>query len=311
MFAAFTKEEDLMYVITGATGNTGSVITEKLLAKGEKVRVIGRDAKRLERFANKGAEPFIADASSADALTKAFSRAKAVYAMIPPNIAAADVRAYQERISDDLAAAITKGGVKHAVVLSSVGADKPDRTGPVVGLHTLEKKLDGIAGLNALYLRAGYFMENLLPQVGVIQSFGMIAGPVRPDLPLPMIATRDIGAVAAEALLKLDFTGKLSRELQGPRDLTYNEVAKTVGAAIGKPDLKYQQMPAAQLKPALMQMGMSSSMVDLLLEMVDGLNSGYMKTLEPRSPANSTPTTLETFVADVFVPAYKGIAARA
>jgi hypothetical protein len=70
-------------------------------------------------------------------------------------------------------------------------------------------------------------------------------------------------------------------------------------------------MPAAQLKPALVQMGMSSNMVDLLLEMVDSLNSGYMKTLEPRSPANSTPTTLETFVAEVFVPAYKGIAARA
>jgi len=124
-------------------------------------------------------------------------------------------------------------------------------------------------------------MENLLPQVGVIQSFGMLAGPVRPDLPVPMIATRDIGAVAAEALLKLDFTGKHPRELQGPRDVTYNDVAKIVGAAIGKPDLKYQQMPAAQLKPALLQMGMSSNMVDLLLEMVDGLNSGYMKMLEP------------------------------
>ena len=300
-----------MYVITGATGNTGSVITEKLLAKGEKVRVVGRDAKRLERFTQKGAEPFVADATDANALTKAFSGAKAVYAMIPPNIAASDVRAYQEQVSDDLAAAITKNGIKHAVVLSSFGADKPDRTGPVVGLHTLEKKLDGIAGLNALYLRAGYFMENLLPQLGVIQSFGMLAGPVRSDLPLPMIATRDIGAVAAEALLKLDFTGKHPRELQGPRDVSYNEVAKIVGAAIGKPDLKYQQMPATQLKPALMQMGMSSSMADLLLEMAEALNSGYMKMLEPRSPANSTPTKLETFVAEVFVPAYKGKAAQA
>jgi len=72
-----------MYVVTGATGNTGSVVAEKLLAKGEKVRVIGRDAKRLERFAKKGAEPFVADATSADALTKAFSGAKAVYAIIP------------------------------------------------------------------------------------------------------------------------------------------------------------------------------------------------------------------------------------
>jgi uncharacterized protein YbjT (DUF2867 family) len=271
-----------MYVVTGATGNTGSVITEKLLAKGEKVRVIGRDAKRLERFTQKGAEAFVADETDRNALTKAFSGAKAVYAMIPPNIAASDVRAYQEQVSDDLAAAITKSGVKHAVVLSSVGADKPDRTGPVVGLHSLEKKLDAIAGLNALYLRAGYFMENILGQVGVIQSFGVVAGPLRPDLPLPMIATRDIGTAAAEALLKLDFNGKHTRELQGPRDVTYNDVAKIVGAAIGKPDLKYMQMPAAQLKPALVQMGMSSNMADLLLEMSESLNSDYMKKLEAR-----------------------------
>ncbi len=300
-----------MYVITGATGNTGSVIAEKLLEAGKKVRVVGREAKRLERFTQNGAEPFVADATDPSALTKALSGADAVYAMIPPNPSSPDVRAHQERVSDALAAAITKSGVRHAVVLSSFGAEKANKTGPVVGLHDLERKLDGIAGLNALYLRAGYFMENVLPQIGVIQSLGMIAGPVRPDLPLPMIATRDIGAMAAEALLRLDFDGKRPRELQGARDVTYTEVARIVGAAIGKPDLAYKQMPAAQLKPALMQMGMSSNMADLLLEMTDALNSGHMKMLEPRSRENTTPTKLETFIAEVFVPAYRGKAARA
>jgi uncharacterized protein YbjT (DUF2867 family) len=300
-----------MYVITGATGNTGSVIAEKLLEAGKKVRVVGRDPKRLERFTQEGAEPFVADATDAGALTKAFSGAEAVYAMIPPNLSSPDVHAYEDRVSDALAAAITTSGVRHAVVLSSYGADKPNGTGPVVGLHFLEKKLDGISGLNALYLRAGYFMENLLPQVGVIQAFGMIGGPIRPDLPLPMIASRDIGAAAAEALLRLDFDGKRPRELQGAGDVTFVEVAKIVGAAIGKPDLAYKQMPAAMLKPALMQMGMSSSMAGLLLEMADALNSGHMKMLEPRSRENTTPTNLETFVAEVFVPAYRGKAARA
>ncbi|MGA8553989.1 MAG: hypothetical protein WB630_06170, partial [Candidatus Acidiferrales bacterium] len=83
-------------------------------------------------------------------------------------------------------------------------------------------------------------------------------------------------------------------------------------AAIGKPDLAYKQMPAEQLKPALLQMGMSSSMADLLLEMADALNLGYMRMLEPRSPQNTTPTSLETFVSEVFVPTYRGTkAARA
>jgi len=295
-----------MYVITGATGNTGSVIAEKLLAHGKKVRVVGRDLKRLERFAQKGAEPFVADAADAGALTKAFAGANAVYAMIPPDMASTDYRGYQERVNDALRSAIEKNGVPCAVVLSSLGADKPQGTGPVAGLHSLEKKLEGITGLNALFLRAGYFMENILPQASVIKSMGSMAGPVKSDLPLPMIATRDIGAYAAEALLKLDFAGKSTHELQGSRDVTYAEVAKIAGAAIGKTDLAYHFAPAAQLKPALVQMGMSANFVDLLLEMTDALNSGHMKMLQPRSPSNTTPTTLETFVAEVFLPAYRG-----
>jgi uncharacterized protein YbjT (DUF2867 family) len=204
-----------------------------------------------------------------------------------------------------LAAAIEKSGIKYAVVLSSIGADRPDKTGPVVGLYNFEKKLGAIPGLNALCLRPVGFMENLLPQVGVIKAFGTMAGAVRGDLPVPMIAARDIGDVAADALLQLDFQGKSTRELQGPRDVSNTEAAKIIGAAIGKPDLTYTQMPAAQLKPGFIQMGMSSNMADLLLELADAQNSGYLKTLEPRSPRNTTPTTLETFVAEVFAPAYR------
>jgi uncharacterized protein YbjT (DUF2867 family) len=300
-----------MYVITGATGKTGSVAAEKLLAKGEKVRVVGRDAKRLEGFTQKGAEAFVADLTDGVALEKAFSGAKAVYAMIPPNMGAPEVLAYQGRVTDALASAIKKSGVSHVVALSSIGADKSDKVGPVIGLFHFEKKLEAIAGLNAVFLRAGYFMENMLPQVGLIQSLGMMAGPLRPDLALTMIATRDIGAAAADILSKLDFVGKQPRELLGARDVTYAEVTKVIAAAIGKPDLAYKQLPAEQLKPALTQMGMSPNMADLLLEMSDSLNSGYMKARESRSPRNTTPTTIETFVAEVFVPAYRGKAAGA
>jgi uncharacterized protein YbjT (DUF2867 family) len=196
-------------------------------------------------------------------------------------------------------------------VLSSIGADKSDKTGPVLGLHSLEQKLEAIAGLNALFLRAGYFMENILPQVGVIGFLGSLAGPLRPDLALAMIATRDIGAAVAELLGRRDFQGKQRRELLGAGNVSYAEVAKVIGAAIGKPNLAYQQLPAAQLKPALTQMGMSANMADLLLEMSDALNSGHMRALEARSAQNTTPTTIETFVAEVFVPAFKAKAAGA
>lgn len=300
-----------MYVVMGASGHTGGVVAEKLLAKGEKVRVIGRDAKRLERFSKHGAEVATADATDPGGLATAFSGAESVYVLVPPNMTSDDVLGYGARVSDSIASALEKSGATHAVLLSSFGADKTDKTGPVLTLHNLENKLTAIPKLNALYLRAGYFMENLLPQANVIRSMGSMAGPVRADLPLPMIATRDIGMVATEALLKRDFQGKTTRELQGAADRTYVEAAKLIGSAIGKPGLAYQQMPAQILKGALVQMGMSSNFVGLLLEMADALNSGHMKTLEPRSSSNTTPTTLEAFVNDTFLPAYRGQAASA
>lgn len=300
-----------MYVVIGATGHTGSTVAEKLLAKRERVRVVGRDERRLERLKQNGAEAFVGDVTDASAMARAFSGAEAAYIMVPPNISSPNVLSYQERVNNSLAAALENNAVRHAVVLSSIGADKSNRTGPVLGLHALEQKLEAIPGLNVLFLRAGYFMENLLPQVAVVQSLGHMAGPIRPDLALPLIATRDIGPYAAEALGGRDFQGKQKRELLGARDVTYTQVAKVIAAAISKPDLTYQQVPPAQLKPALTQMGMSPNMADLLLEMSEALNSGHMRALEPRSAQNTTPTTIETFVGEVFVPAYRAKAARA
>ena len=300
-----------MYVVMGASGHTGSVVAEKLLAKGEKVRVLGRDTRRLERLSKNGAEVAIAEATDAAALAKAFSGADAAYVLIPPNVASDDPLGYSERVGSTIAAALEKSGVSHAVLLSSIGADKSEKCGPVVGLHKLEQKLTAIPKLNALFLHAGYFMENLLPQVGVIRSMGNMAGPVRADLPLPMIATRDIGMAATEALLNRNFQGKTTRELLGATDRTYNDAAKAIAGAINKPGLAYQQVPGQILKGALVQMGMSPNFVSLLLEMSDALNSGYMRALEPRSESNTTPTTLEAFVTDTFAPAYRGQAASA
>ena len=300
-----------MYAIIGASGNTGKVVAGKLLAHGERVRVIGRDANRLQHLVQMGAEGIIADACDAAALTQAFGGAKAVYLMIPPTATHPNVREEQERVSDALVAAVKNAGVEYAVLLSSIGADKPDKTGPVVGLHNFEQKLNGVAALKAVYLRACYFMENLLPQVGIIKNFGMTGGPLRSDLKVAMIATRDIGGAAVELLLKLDFTGKQARELLGQRDLTYQEVASVIGKTIGKPTLGYMQLPPAQLKPALAQMGLSANMTDLLLEMAAALNSGYMAPLETRSAQNTTPTTIETFVAEQIVPQFTGKAAGA
>jgi uncharacterized protein YbjT (DUF2867 family) len=300
-----------MYVVTGATGNTGSAVVKRLLEAGKKVRAIARHPEKLQSLVALGAEPFAADLTDEKALEKAFSGAQAVYAMVPPDLGNADYRGYQDRVAAALGSAIESNKVSHVVVLSSVGAEKPDKNGPIAGLHKLEERLRQISGLNALVLRAGYFMENTLPQVAVIQRMGVTAGPLRPDLSLAMIAVRDIGAFAGEALLQLDFKGHVTHELQGQRDLTMPEATAIIGGAIGKPDLRYQQLTSDQFHGALVQMGMSKNIADLFVEMAEGLNSGHVRALEPRSKRNTTPTSYEQFVAEEFVPAYRRQSAAA
>jgi len=300
-----------MYVITGATGNTGSPAAKALLARGLKVRAIGRNADKLKALAAAGAEPFIADQTDSEALMRAFTGAEAVYVLIPMNNAAQDFRAYQEAVIEAAAVAVEKASVNHVVTLSSIGADKPDKTGPVTGLHLLEERFNRIAGLNVLHVRAGYFMENTLAQIGIIQNFGVTGGPLRADLKIGMIAARDIGAYAAHALEQKDLSGSVTREIQGQRDLSMTEAAAIIGEAIGKPGLAYMQLPDGQLRPALRQVGFSDDVASQILELSASLNSGYARALEPRSAANTTPTSYETFVAEEFVPRFRGKSAGA
>ena len=294
-----------MYAITGATGNTGSVIVERLLDAGQEVRAIGRSPERLHALAAKGAEPFLADLDDATSLTRAFTGADGVYLMIPPKPQSTNPLGDQARVRYAMASALVTAGVRRAVTLSSIGADKTTGTGPVLGLHALEEQLNGIDRLNVRHLRAGYFMENTLVQVPIIQQTATAAGTLRSDLKIPMIAARDVGAAAAQALIQADFRGHSSCELLGQRDLTLPEAASIIGKAIGKNDLTYVHIPNVEVRASLVAMGSSEQFADLLLEMSDAMNAGHMRALEPRSAANTTPTSFETFVMESWLPVFR------
>ena len=298
---------DAMHVILGASGNTGSIIADSLLSKGKKVRVVGRDAGRLQRFVRNGAEAFAATMSDAAALTKAFSGARAAYLMLPP----AKSREDQERDSDGIAKAVKESGLRYVIHLSSYGAQVPEGTGPVAGLHSSEQKLSAISGSNVLHLRAAYFMENNLAAIGMIRGIGVFGNALLPDLRVPMAATRDVGYYAAQRLLHLDFSGKQTRELLGERDLSMTEATAVIARGIGKPDLRYEQFPYDQVQQALTQMGVPPKGAALYIEMYKAINAGVLIPQEPRSRENTTPTSFETFVQDVFAPAYHGTAAAA
>ena len=298
---------DAMYVILGASGNTGSIIANALLSEGKKVRVMGRDAGRLQRFVKKGAEAFTVTVSDAAALTKAFSGSRAAYLMLPP----AKSREDQERDSDAIAKAVKDSGLRYAVHLSSYGAQVPEGTGPVAGLNSSEQKLSAISGLNVLHLRAAYFMENNLVAIGMIHGMGIFGNALLPDLKLPMAGTRDVGDYAAQRLLHLDFSGKQTRELLGERDLSMAEATAVIARGIGKLDLRYEQFPYDQVQKALTQMGVPPKGAAMYIEMYKAINAGILIPQEPRSPENTTPTSFEQFVQDVFAPAYHGKATSA
>jgi uncharacterized protein YbjT (DUF2867 family) len=291
---------DVMYVVLGSGGNTGSIITDFLLSKGQKLRVLGRDPGRLQRFVRNGAEAFTADVTDAAALTKAFRGARAAYLLLPP----LNSREEQERQSDAIAKAAKESGLRYAVHLSSYGAHVPEGTGPVTGLHSSEQKLNAISDLNVLHLRAAYFMENSLAAIAMIHGMGLFGHALLPDLKLPMIATRDVGDYAAQRLLRLDFSGKQTRELLGERDLTMTEAAAVIARGIGKPDLRYEQFSYDQVQQVLTQAGFSPKKAAVYIEMFQAINTGLLAAQEPRSPQNSTPTSFDKFVQDVFAPVY-------
>jgi uncharacterized protein YbjT (DUF2867 family) len=261
----------------------------------------------LQSFVRKGAEAFTANVSDAAALTKAFSGARAAYLMLPPITSRED----QERYSDGIAKAATESGLLYTVHLSSYGAHVPEGTGPVAGLHSSEQKLNAINGLNVLHLRAAYFMENNVEAIGMIHAMGVFGHALLPDLKLPMIATPDVGDYAAQRLLDLDFPGKQTRELLGERDLSMAEATAIIARGIGKPDLRYEQFQYDQVQQVLEQMGMPPKKAAVYIEMFRAINAGVLAAQEPRSRENSTPTSFEEFVQDVFAPAYRGKAVTA
>lgn len=276
-----------MYIITGSTSNTGSVVAYQLLDAGKQVRVIGRSLEKLSPFIDRGAEAFVAEPTDAQALIEAFRGAKAAWIMLQPNYIpdSPDFSGYQAQVTAAIAQAIVANPLEYAVTLSSWGADRESGSGPVLGLHHMEQIMNKLPIENLLHLRAGYFMENTLSY-------------------LPFIATKDIGHAAAEALINLNFTGRQVQELHGQRDLSIREATAMIGNAIGKPGLVYQQNTIPEFKSDLMAAGVSANVIALMEEVIIGMNSKHITTSQMRTAKSTTSTSFENFLVESFVPAY-------
>ncbi len=285
-----------MYVITGASGNTGKVIANALSDAGKKVRVISRNAENVKDLAAKGADTAIGNLDNADFLTNSFADATAVFAMIPPNFATDNYRGYQNQVADAQIKAAKNAGVKYVVTLSSVGAHLKEKAGVVQGLYDMEQKWNAVDGVNLLHLRPSYFMENTLGQIATIKNMGIMGSPIKGDMSFPMVATKDIGELAAKRLLALDFSDSEVQYVLGSRDVSYHEVAAIYGKAIGKEDLKYVEFPYEDTRKAMMESwGVTENVADAFVEFMQTANSGKLFEDVKRTVQNTTPTSVEDF----------------
>jgi len=287
----------------GATGQIGHVVVEQLLKKGHTVRAIGRDQKKLDLLKAQGAHIFqTKDFDNEKLLSEAFHEVEAVFCMLPPSMAAKDYLADQTAIGEAIVQAIKANSIRYVVNLSSLAAQLPDGTGPIKGLHSQEKRLDAIEGLNVLHLRASFFMENFFGSISIIQDTGRVKTALRPDLSIPMVCTEDIGMKAAEFLDRLDFKGQTLFEFTGPRSYTMIEATEILSKAIDKKNVQYEQLSYEEAKKMMMAQGASSKVADLMMEMYRAFNENKFTTEQELIGEHLGKITFDHFAKNTFAP---------
>ncbi|TYB71401.1 NAD(P)H-binding protein [Nonomuraea sp. PA05] len=272
-----------MYAITGATGHVGGAAARELLARGERVRAVVRDPAAAKTWIDAGAETSVADLGDRAALAEAFRGCRAAFVMLPTDPAADD--AAHRALVGSIAGAVRDSGVPHVVMLSSLGAELAEGTGPVRWLHHLENALRQ-TGVLLTAVRSGHFQEkaeavlNAARGAGVYPVFGDSA-----DTSVPMIATRDVGRVAAEALLTPPARSEVV-DLDSP-SYTERQVAGELAAVLGRP-LQVVTVPREQWIPSMVEAGLPPQLARELAEMYDAVERGLLRPAGDRRVACPT-----------------------
>lgn len=260
-----------MFVVAGVTGNTGKVVAETLLAQGLPVRVIVRDAKQGAGWKAKGAEVAVADLHDGKAMIAALKGAVSAYLLNPPNRDTTEINQNALEVGNALKAAIDENGLQHVVFLSSISAQLSSGNGPIASLHLLEKLLSDCRA-HVTFLRAGYFMENLLANLHPMKEQGVLPAMLDVNRKVEMVATADIGAVAAE-LLRAGKSAPKIVELSGPTTTTLTEAAAAFGSKLGK-KLNLAPVPAAAQVGVLKSVGLNEAWATAYAEMNAGMEAG-------------------------------------
>ncbi len=259
-------------VVAGVTGKTGSVVAETLLGHGKAVRVIVRDAAKGEAFKARGAEVVVGDLDDVATLTKALTGAAGAYLLLPPIMTTTTPLEDNAARTALFATAIRESKVPHVVFLSSIGAHLADGTGPIRTLHHAEKEL-AATGVALTALRAAYFQSNWHTSLSMLPK-GILPTFVPSDVAYAQVSTRDVGRVAATALIEGAPLGTTQViELGGPKNYSANDVASALAVIVGTP-VAVQWATLETVVPTLTTFGITPQVAELFREMYEGITAG-------------------------------------
>jgi uncharacterized protein YbjT (DUF2867 family) len=287
--------EATMFAVTGITGNVGGAVANSLLAAGRKVRAVVRDERKGEEWKRRGCEIAVADIHDAESLKKAFAGAEGVFVMAPPVFDPKPGFPEARSVAAAVRAALEAARPGRVVYLSTIGAQAIKES--LLTQHTMiEKELKG-TGVPITFLRPGWFMENFSWDVAPAREKGVIPSLLYPlDKVFPMVATEDIGRVAAE-LLEEKWTGVRVVELEGPLRVSPNDVAATFSKLLGKP-VRVELAPHEKWEEMFRAQGMTNPLPRV--QMLVGFNEGWIDYESGAAGTRKGKVELETVLKKLF-----------
>jgi uncharacterized protein YbjT (DUF2867 family) len=274
------------FVVAGVTGHVGSVVAGDLLAAGEAVTVIVREAEKAAEWSARGATVAVGSLDEADFVAATVKGADGFFTLIPPHYATGDIYSAQRKSADALATGIKRGGVPLVVLLSSVGADRADKNGPIKGLHYAEQKLRE-TGTKLVAVRAGSFQENIAGAVAAAKNAGIFPNFLpSADIAAPQVASQDVGHAISKVLRSPPARSEVV-DLVGPA-YSSRQLAEKLGKLLGK-TLPIVDIPAAGQVAALQQAGVPPDVAAALAEMYAGFSAGLLTPKGDRTIQVTTP----------------------
>lgn len=265
-------------IVTGSLGHISEPLTKELVEKGHDVTVVSSKPEKQKDIEALGAIAAIGSLENADFLTATFTGAGAVYSMVPPtNLFAPDIDlvGYYSNIGKNYAQAIKHAGVKRLVHLSSIGAHMDKDSGLILGHHAVEIILDKLTDVAITFMRPVGFYYNLYSFVPMIKTQGIIAANYGAEENLVWVSPKDIAAAVAEELETPPVSNRTVRYVASD-EVTGNETASILGAAIGKPDLKWVLISNEQTQNGLETVGMNADAAAAMVEMFASQHSGAL-----------------------------------